>query len=624
MPPGKNFLSLSSFNKHQYFLLIIIIVAIIMRVLAITVNSLWWDELQSVRTADPSNSFSDILLIAKQSYDPAPRTFYFLLNVWFRVTGFNDFTARLFPLLFGVAAIPIMYGLGKQLLGRRLGLIAAALTAVNYFHIFHSLEVRFYSLLFFFSALSFLFFLRSVKRSSYFNLIVYALSTVLLMSIHYFGIFIFIVQGISWIFLVRRSLGQNFRKHLPLMLTFLVVILIYLPFVPRLLNTMQTSTAALSGNPGNDFFIRYFEAFLGYSSITVVPAALALLFFVVVVFLFPTKKINTEITIVVFLWLLLPLALAYLRTIFGDPTMGERYFIIILPALLIMMSLGIHFIESGALRFAFLSFFILASIVNLTGEHRFYSFVKKDDFRGVAQYISKVEESKKFNILSDKNWHFKYYFDQNGHKPRYIDHQDYSDARFYLSKTLYNNEQLLQDTSVNRIWVISAHFANLEKMKTFSQNLVATGSFIVIDSFDSKDAFARLLSRKGSENQFSNYIIPLPADQYMELDNEKLFPIWSGEVILNTGKLPSGSYTMTITSKATAAKGEYPSLSVFVNERKIGHYIGKAQLGETVIHFNINEEDAAIRLMMENDLWDPVTNEDRNFYIRSIVLKKRD
>src|SRR6266496_281118 len=298
-------------TTNSTILIAIILIAIVLRFAAINIHSLWWDELQSVRTSDPSNSFSDILRICKQSSDPAPRTFYFILNIWFKIFGYNDFSARSFTALFGIAAIPVMYLLGKQLKDKQTGMIAALLTAINYYHIFYSLELRFYSPLFFFSAASYLFFLRSLTQKSVQNLLFYAINSLLLMSFHYFGILIFLTQGVTFIVLYNKKILTDYKNHAKLLLTFLLIALIYLPFIGGLIKTLHTETAALSGNPGNYFFINYFITFFGFSGITVIPAAIAFLFFVISAFLFADNRIRSTTVIILLIWIFLSPTIAY-------------------------------------------------------------------------------------------------------------------------------------------------------------------------------------------------------------------------------------------------------------------------------------------------------------------------
>jgi uncharacterized membrane protein len=72
----------------------------------------------------------------------------------------------LFSVLIGVLGLVAMYALGREVGGRKAGLAACFFTAINWFHILYSQEVRFYGLLFLFTVLSYLFFIRAYRQGT--------------------------------------------------------------------------------------------------------------------------------------------------------------------------------------------------------------------------------------------------------------------------------------------------------------------------------------------------------------------------------------------------------------------------------------------------------------------------
>src|SRR5436309_2114673 len=72
--------------------------------------------------------------------------YYLLLRTWVHL-GSSEFVVRLLSVIFGVAAVPMVYLLGRDLFSRATGMIAAALLAVHAFHIYFSQEARSYALL---------------------------------------------------------------------------------------------------------------------------------------------------------------------------------------------------------------------------------------------------------------------------------------------------------------------------------------------------------------------------------------------------------------------------------------------------------------------------------------------
>ena len=71
--------------------------------------------------------------------------YYTLLREWMHF-GQTEFVIRSLSALFGIAAIPAVYRLGRRLFDVPTGLIAAALLATHSFHIRYSQEARAYSL----------------------------------------------------------------------------------------------------------------------------------------------------------------------------------------------------------------------------------------------------------------------------------------------------------------------------------------------------------------------------------------------------------------------------------------------------------------------------------------------
>src|SRR4029077_9241470 len=84
--------------------------------------------------------------------------------VWTQVTGTGEFGLRSLSALAGVATVPVAYLLGLELRGRRAGLMAAALVAVNPMLLWYSQEARAYALLALLCAVSLLYCARAERR----------------------------------------------------------------------------------------------------------------------------------------------------------------------------------------------------------------------------------------------------------------------------------------------------------------------------------------------------------------------------------------------------------------------------------------------------------------------------
>lgn len=85
--------------------------------------------------------------VAGGAADIHPLLYYSTLNVWMALFGQSPFAVRLWSVVLGVAAVGVMYLLGRDLFGAKTGLAAALITAAAPFHVQYSQETRMYALL---------------------------------------------------------------------------------------------------------------------------------------------------------------------------------------------------------------------------------------------------------------------------------------------------------------------------------------------------------------------------------------------------------------------------------------------------------------------------------------------
>ena len=113
-------------------------------------EGLWNDEYVSWYIANTPLGNGFLQEVLKQCHMPL---YYLYLKPF---AGCSDLILRLTSVVAGVVAIPVMYLVGKEF-SKKTANIAAVITSILPFLIYYSQEVRFYSLLFTFSALSLLF-----------------------------------------------------------------------------------------------------------------------------------------------------------------------------------------------------------------------------------------------------------------------------------------------------------------------------------------------------------------------------------------------------------------------------------------------------------------------------------
>jgi 4-amino-4-deoxy-L-arabinose transferase-like glycosyltransferase len=177
------------------------LLAAVLRLATLTEQSFWYDE-----SFTPVHVFHPGLgatLKAVVHSENTPPLWYLLAWVDVRLLGDGALALRLPSALAGIATVPVVWAIGKELSGRRAGLIGAAIVTVNPLFVWYSQEARAYALFVFFAALAMLCFVRllvapSGKRAAWF-----ALSGALALLTHYFAVFLLI--GMVLLLLRERS-----------------------------------------------------------------------------------------------------------------------------------------------------------------------------------------------------------------------------------------------------------------------------------------------------------------------------------------------------------------------------------------------------------------------------------
>ena len=140
--------------------------------------------------------------------ESAPPLYYALAWVWTQFTGTGEAGLRSLSALAGVAIVPVGYLLGAELRGRRAGLMAAALIAVNPMLLWYSQEARAYSLLALLSAVALLFCIRALRNGRRRDFTLWGVFSVLALATHYFALFPLLAEAL--LLLRRRGPRASF------------------------------------------------------------------------------------------------------------------------------------------------------------------------------------------------------------------------------------------------------------------------------------------------------------------------------------------------------------------------------------------------------------------------------
>lgn len=142
---------------------LILLIAFALRVFYLNERGLWYDEAFAILYA--ARSFAEMMAgtltqVGAAAADVHPLFYYFSMHAWMQWAGDSVFAARFYSVFFGVATLPIVFRLARDLFGQRVGVASMLIVALAPFHLAYSQETRMYSQLGFWSALAFFAFLR--------------------------------------------------------------------------------------------------------------------------------------------------------------------------------------------------------------------------------------------------------------------------------------------------------------------------------------------------------------------------------------------------------------------------------------------------------------------------------
>ena len=163
-------------------------------------QSYWYDELVTVSLMH--RSFVGMLR-GVPTLEATPYVYYVLAWPWTRLFGFGEAGLRSLSALAGTLIVPVTYAAGARLVSRRVGVVAAAVVAVNPFLVWYSQEARAYALFALLAALTVYFFARALRGDGR-SLVAWALIAAATVATHYFAVFVVGAEAV-WLLVRLRS-----------------------------------------------------------------------------------------------------------------------------------------------------------------------------------------------------------------------------------------------------------------------------------------------------------------------------------------------------------------------------------------------------------------------------------
>ncbi len=303
-------------------------------------SSVWGDEGASISIASQNGG----ALFHAISHDGGNLAFYYLcLHLIIAVFGSGTNTLRIFSVLCGCACVPLSFGLGATLVNRRCGVYCVVLTTMSLPLIYWSQQIRGYSLVVALLLGSALVLSRAIRDGGWRNFLGFAILGLLSC---YTELLAGIVVAIQLLILPMTPAIK--RRIVPLLLTSVTMAIALVPLV-LIAHARGAKQLFWLGAP-RPRQLRETAAFLASARVngvttptthtlseltvilTIVACVVGLLQAVWSRSFYPARMV-----LLGSLWLVLPIAIAYSISIDYSPIFLDRYFLLTLPALTLLL-----------------------------------------------------------------------------------------------------------------------------------------------------------------------------------------------------------------------------------------------------------------------------------------------
>jgi len=170
------------------------LLAAALRLPTLGLQSFWYDE--AFTPVHVLHASLGSTLHAVVHTENTPPLWYVLIWGWSRAFGTGVVSLRFPSALAGVATVPVAWGIGRELAGRRAAIVTAGLVAVNPLLVWYSQEARAYALFVLTAALAMLCFLRAEREPTARRTAAFALTGALALLSHYFAVFLLIPMAL--------------------------------------------------------------------------------------------------------------------------------------------------------------------------------------------------------------------------------------------------------------------------------------------------------------------------------------------------------------------------------------------------------------------------------------------
>jgi uncharacterized membrane protein len=444
-------------GRALLLLAVITTIGAALRLYGLDVQSLWNDELAAWDHA----RFATWTEVVDQG-TPAehPPGYFVFLHFWMQAAGDSEVRLRLPSALAGILVLPAVFVLGRKLYGDVEGLIAAGLFAVAWMPVYYSQEARGNMMLLLLAVQSSSWlidiaaWLRQQRQLPATAIVGYLVTATLACYLHYFGVLLVVLQAVFVGFLCLRHPSVWWRVAA----IYAAVALAYAPWLER------ASAALVAGpswmEPPRPTAFWDLVEFMWNRSSVIAAVAVALCLWLGVRALWAAwrhpggrRRAFASTGMLLALWATVPVVLVYVRSITVAPAFHNRHFLIIAPAVYLLVARAVTQISprpaarglAGAALIAVLLFDLLVV-------KDYFRRPTKAQFREAAAYLVQHDDPRATTVVLSFSWrpaYFDYYLERLG-SPRRVDLRARQPEEYEAVR------RVLAERSADVVWLLAA------------------------------------------------------------------------------------------------------------------------------------------------------------------------
>jgi mannosyltransferase len=403
-------------HSSRGLLLILTWLAFALRVLGITAQSLWRDEVDALIFA--TRPVSELLGMFRQPGQNGP-LFFLALRPWLAAAGPSEFALRFPSALAGALAVPIFYTLVRRLVGdRKPAAIAALLMATAPYLIWYGQEAKMYAALTVLAPASLLLTLEVARRGGWWRWALLYIITSLCFYTHLLAALIVPVQAL-WLVILPSAPSRPPRRWLTAGIYLTALLLPYLPLLTWQAPTWLSPTHQ-TGHPfvplGDILLVLISSFSRGILPVaqpaTLLPYLLAAVAGALLWTLDERRRARAagispvRVMALLLIWLLLP-PLAVYGVSLGMPLFTDRYLIWAMPAFLALAGLGVVALARASRPLGWVTLAAILAL-NLLSAGVQTARPVKSDLRAAARYVTAQRQSD--DLLIYQIPHIRYTF----------------------------------------------------------------------------------------------------------------------------------------------------------------------------------------------------------------------